>query len=178
MYQDQQSAWKDYKERESFNKVKSLIKNKQANHLIVWDLDRIYRNRRKLIEFFEYCKLYGCKIHSARQEWLEQLNDMPSPWDEAIHDLMLHIMGWMAEDESNKKSARIKAATRKKGDITISYKGNKWGRKKISTQKINKILSAYSEGKSIRDISRELNLSHGVVHKYIIINKEKELSNN
>jgi len=40
-----------------------------------------------------------------------------------MHDLMLNIMGWIAQDESDKKSKRVKAAIRKENGITKSYKG-------------------------------------------------------
>ena len=60
LFKDKQSAWKDNKEREDFEKLKVKIKKRQIIHLIVWDLDRIYRNRIKLKAFFEFCKIYDC----------------------------------------------------------------------------------------------------------------------
>ena len=52
LIEDKQSAWKEEKERDGFNRVKKLIKSGKIKHFIVWDLDRIYRNRKKLQEFF------------------------------------------------------------------------------------------------------------------------------
>jgi len=151
--EEKQSAWND-KDRQKFEEIRKLIKQRKIKHLICWDLDRLYRNRIKLIAFFKLCKLYGCKIHSFRQEWLEQLNDMPEPFGEMVHDMMIQIMGWMGEDDSKKKSDRIKSAVRKKeGKPTKSYKGNTWGRKGLSKNTKKEILEQHRIGKSIREIA-------------------------
>ena len=54
VYEDRQSAWKENIERIEFNKIKDLIKKGKVRGLYVWDLDRLYRNRKNLINFFEY----------------------------------------------------------------------------------------------------------------------------
>ena len=167
LYQDKQSAFKDHVDRQDFERLKSAIKQHRHTHLIVWDLDRIFRNRKKLIEFFEFCKHYGCTIHSYRQGWLEQLHKIQAPFNEIMHSLMLQIMGWLAEEESQKKSERVKAAVRRTGTITRSYKGNKWGRKGISKQKCTIIRTMRTQGSSIRSIATTLGLSVGVVHKIV-----------
>ncbi len=166
LFEEKQSAFKDTN-REQFNKVLALIKSRECSDLVVWDLDRVYRNRLKLKSFFELCKLYNCKIHSFRQAWLEDIHNTPEPWNDIIYDLMINILGWMAEDESKKKSDRVKAAVRNKDGKTISYKGNKWGRKQLSTFKINKIYELRKQGVSIRKIAEVLEISIGVVHKYL-----------
>lgn len=169
LYKDQQSAFKDNIERIEFNKIRKEIKSRRLKHLIVWDLDRLYRNRKKLIAFFKFCKIYNCKIHSYNQAWLEELNGIPEPFDEVVHDMMLQVMGWISEEESKKKSARVKMAVRKKGNQPAkSYKGNKWGRKSLSTFKKNQIEKYILENpnSTMRSISKALNISLGVVHKY------------
>ena len=45
IYQDQQSAWLDHKERGDFNSLRDKMSKRQITHLYVWDLDRIFRNR-------------------------------------------------------------------------------------------------------------------------------------
>jgi len=176
-FEEQQSAWKHEHNRPKFNTILKRIKNKQVQHLIVWDLDRLYRNRKNLIDFFRLCKSFGCKIHSYRQAWLEQINDMPNPWNEIIHSLMLQIMGWLAEEESTKKSDRVKAAVRKEKNVTISYKGKKWGRKSMPKQTREKIIQLYEDGMGIRSVQRQAfqydkhgnkkPISLGAVHKTI-----------
>ena len=177
LIEDKQSAFKDNIEREGFERVRKLIKSGKIENFIVWDLDRIYRNRKRLTEFFEFCKMYNCNIHSVNQLWLEQLTKIPEPFNEIMYNLMLNLMGWLAEDESKKKSERVKSAVRKKNGKTISYKGNKWGRKSISTQLRNKILNFTKEHPemSIRQTAKELNISKSVVHKYMAKNKGEKL---
>lgn len=165
--QDQQSAWNDRKERPGFESLHRKIIAGQVSQLIVWDLDRLYRNRKRLVEFFELCKIKGCQVHSFRQQWLEELNSIPAPFNDIMHHLMLQIMAWIAEEESNRKSARVRAAVRQKDGLTLSYKGNHWGRKQLSTQKKNLIAKLKADGMTIRQISAELGVSVGAVHKYL-----------
>jgi DNA invertase Pin-like site-specific DNA recombinase len=170
LFQDKQSAWKDDKERQDFEKLRTKIKEHQVKDLFVWDWDRLFRNRKKLKEFFQFCTIYKCHIHSFRQGFFETFYKIPSPFDEIMQELFLNLLGWMAEDESTKKSSRVKAAVRKKeGEITMSYKGNKWGRKSLSTQKKNKIreLLEIEPKLSLRDISLQSGASLGSVHKTI-----------
>ena len=180
LYEEKQSAWKDDKEREVFENLKKDIKSGKVQILYVWDLDRLYRNRKKLIELFEFLKIYKCKIQSFRQQWLNELNSMPEPFNEIMHSLMLQIMGWIAEEESTKKSQRIKLAVKKINGITVSYKDNKWGRRALKLEP--KILELYKNGKSLREIAKEVYyndhnntkkfVSLGYVHK--IIRGEKQ----
>jgi DNA invertase Pin-like site-specific DNA recombinase len=186
LLQDKQSAFTDKKDREKFELAKKLIKSGKIKHFIVWDLDRIYRNRIKLKEFFQFCKIHKCNIHSVNQQWLEQLNNIPEPFNEIMHDLMLNLMGWLAEDESKKKSERVRLAVRKQKGITKSYKGNKWGRKPLGKKSVEEILRLYKEGKSMREISEEVfywdknnnkkQISKSAVHKIINENKDKKFS--
>jgi len=154
---EQKSAWKKDNNRIEFESIRTLIKQRKVNHLICWDLDRLYRNRIKLIAFFKLCKLYGCKVHSYRQQFLESIHDMPEPFNESMFDFMLQILGWMGEDESKKKSDRIKSAVRKrKGEETKSYLGNRWGRKPLSNKTINQIKELHKTGMSIREIAQSV----------------------
>ena len=186
IFQDKQSAFTDKKDREDFEKARRLIKSGRIDHFIVWDLDRIFRNRIKLKEFFAFCKIYKCKIHSVNQQWLEQLNDIPEPFNEIMHELMLNLMGWLAEDESKKKSDRVKLAViKEEGKVTKSYKGNKWGRKEIPTKVAIRIIELCVEGLSIRKIAEhedifywdknnnKKQLGKSTVHKIISENKGK-----
>lgn len=170
IYLEKQSAWKDNKEREVFETLKKDISKGKVERLVVWDLDRIYRNRKKLISFFEFCKQYKVKIHSYRQQWLEQLNNIQEPFNDIMFNLMLEIMGWLAEEESRKKSERVKTAFR-------SGKYKNWGRPSLPKSAINEVLSLYNQGYSLRKISQSVfywdksrnkrKVSLGGVHKII-----------
>lgn len=173
---EQESAWKDIG-REKFNILIDKIKKGKVKDLYVWDLDRLYRNRKKLIEFFELCKMFNCKVHSFRQQWFEDLNKIPAPFDEIMFNMMLQLIGWLAEDESSKKSQRVKMAIKKKQEGTFSYRGNKWGRKSIIDKVSSQIKSLRAEGKSYTQIcqtvfywDKDRNkkfVSKGLVHKIL-----------
>ena len=49
-------------------------------------------------------------------------------------DFMIQQAGEEAEEESRKKSERVKLAVRNEDGVTKSYKGNKWGRKTMSSK--------------------------------------------
>jgi len=184
VFEEKLSGWKDI-QREVFESIKKAIQKREVSSLIVWDLDRLYRNRKKLIEFFEFCKIYNCKIYSVRQEWLESLNKIQEPFNDIMHSLMLQIMGWLAEEESNKKSERVKIAVRREEGITKSYKGNKWGRKGINKRVIQEIIQEKDKGLTLREIASKIiywdknnnkkNVSKSLVHK-ILQNKQKEIN--
>jgi DNA invertase Pin-like site-specific DNA recombinase len=164
LFEDKQSAWKD-SNRPSFDSLTKLIKSNNIEHLIVWDFDRLFRNRKKFKEYLLLLKAYNVALHSYRQIWLEDIYKIPSPWNDIVSDLMINIYGHIAEDESKKKSERVKIAQRIKNGMTYSYKGNKWGRKNLSTQKYNKILEL--QNLPIRKIAFEVGCSVGVVHKIL-----------
>ena len=61
--------------------------------------------------------------------------------------------------------------------VTVSYKGNKWGRKSLPKQTISRVLGLHGEGKSIRQIAAAVQvydknnngrpISVGAVHKIL-----------
>lgn len=160
--EDKVSGWKEL-DRDGFDGLEREVKSSHIKVIICWDLDRLYRNRVRLTQFFQLCKIYNVKIHSVRQTWLEDLNNIPAPFNDITHTLMLNIMGWLAEEESNKKSKRVKLAVVKQdkdGNIikAVSYKGNKWGRKEVNNKKmIEDIIRLSKEGKTLKEI---VNLVH------------------
>ena len=183
IYIEQQSAWKDHlKLRPKFQEIIKLVKNNKVKALYVWDLDRIYRNRKLLVEFFELCHALNVDIFSYRQKWLNQISTIPNPWNEIFRELLIQIFGWIAEEESNKLSQRIRKAIKKTDKGTYSYKNNKWGRKaNVSEKIIEKVLELSNKGMSVRNIAKDVkywdnnrnekNLSKSAVHKILAENR-------
>lgn len=189
VYKEQDSAWAENVKRPEFEKILDLIKKGKVNNIYVFDLDRIYRNRKKLTGFFLLCKTFGTQIHSYNQQWLENINTIPAPFNEIVQDLMVSLMGWLSEEESSKKSSRVKMAVVRNAKGTFSHKGNKWGRKGFPKQTITRVLEMHELGKSIRTICNEIvvydakngnekKMSKSAVHKIIVENtREKERIN-
>jgi DNA invertase Pin-like site-specific DNA recombinase len=174
---EKDSAFKEKAKRVEFEKLKKLISAGKVSQLFVWDLDRIHRNRKKLIEFLALCKIYKTKVYSYNQQWMQSIQQIQEPFNEIMFDMMLSIMGWLAEDESAKKSNRVKMAVRRTESGTLSYKGAKWGRKALSKQVVSKIQELHKQEKSIREIAQMVqvydnsnngrNISKSAVHKII-----------
>jgi len=177
IHKEHKSAWKSDSVRPVFDSIAGMIKKNQVRRLYVWDLDRLYRNWKKLAAFMELCKVYNVKLFSFRQQWLNELSKMPDPWNEIMTGLMIKIFGWIAQEESDKKSDRIKNAIRYKDGITVSFNGKPWGRKSLSKQAVNKVLKLHKEGKSIRQIAEiekvtdinknQKSISKSAVHKIL-----------
>lgn len=171
------SAFKDNAKRPIFDELRNVIKKGKVNILYVWHLDRLYRDRKKLVDFLLFCRIYNTKVISYNQKFLEVFLTMPPPFDEAMYDLMLQIIGWIAEEESSTKSKRVKLAVRKDVNGTYSHKGKKWGRKSFPKQTIDRVIKLHNEGASLRNISSQINvydknnnsrnISKSSVHKII-----------
>ncbi len=185
IFKEQDSAWAENVKRPEFEQIIQLIKYGKVKHLYVFDLDRIYRNRKKLTSFFVLCKTFGTQIHSYNQQWLENINAIPPPFNEIVQDLMVSLMGWLSEEESTKKSSRVKMAVVRNAKGTFSHKGNKWGRKGFPKQTINRVLELHQLGKSIRTICKEVvvydskhgnekEISKSAVHKIIVENTRQK----
>jgi DNA invertase Pin-like site-specific DNA recombinase len=155
-YKEKLSAWKENIKRPVFAEVVSLIKAGRVQHLYVWDLDRIFRNRLRLKEFFLLCKTYNTKIHTVNQTWLEDIHKIPPPFNDMVFDLLLSLFGWIGEEESTKKSNRVKNAIVKSKKGTFSYKGNRWGRKPFPKQTVDRVLELAKTGLSIREIAKQI----------------------
>ena len=171
-------------ERPKYEKVKEMARKGEIKAVIVWALDRWVRNRDTLLEDTTILKNYGCKIHSIKEAWLEAIN-IEGPLGKTIQEFLLGLMGSMGEMESKRKSDRVRLAVRKDNGVTKSYKGNKWGRKNLSKQTIQKVLDLKKENPkiSIREISSQVvyydknnnskNISRSAVHKILSENSTK-----
>lgn len=168
-----------YKEDNIWKEEIQFAVQNQVKHIIVWNMDRF--SRRPEEEVLDQTKLlalmHNIRIHAVHGDaWsqvvdtignLQSLGFIGKALAEFLETLIKGLEHRRAYRESEVKSERVKMAVRKKGEKTISYKGNKWGRKSLSTQKKNQIKALRASGKTIREIGIELNISRGVVHKYI-----------
>ncbi len=174
---EEKSVWKDDSRRPIFERLLEDVRKGRVSTIVVWDFDRLFRNRSRFIDFMREYKKLGLKVYSVRQNWFEELDKVPSPWNEIVGDQLINVLGWLAEEESLKKSHRVKSAVRVKDGQTLSYKGNKWGRKPIPAAIGQKVLELRDKGKSVREIAREVgywdsnnhfrNVSVGAVHKLL-----------
>lgn len=191
VFREEVSAWSIDKEdkRLELKRLISAIKAGSLDKLYIWDLDRLYRNRKKTREFFELCSYYNVEIYSLNQKWLNDFQRLKDQFPENfkflienIASLLLDVYSQTAEDESTKKSERVRLKIKKGADgVTRSVDGKKWGRRSLPDRVVKEVLDHKESGKSIRWIASNVyyydknknqkNLSVGAVHKIIHENK-------
>jgi len=181
-YKNEEGVWKDEIE---------FAKKENVKHIIVWNMDRFSRlpEEKVLSQVKILSTIYNLQIHAVHGDvWseivesigkLKEMGFIGEAISEFLEKLLRGLEFQRANRESQVKSERVKLAVRK-GEITKSYKGNKWGRKSISTQKKNLLKELLIKNPKIkfREISNELNISIGSVHKYYKEIKEENLINN
>jgi DNA invertase Pin-like site-specific DNA recombinase len=166
---EQGSAYKLEKIRDKWESIVERAKKEKLD-IVLWRYDRAFRNRK---EFFIFMKVmfevYKTKVYSVTESSIMSFWDMMSKSHsdnpvfnellngifKAMWDFMIQQAGEEAEDESRKKSERVKLAVRKEiGMPTKSYKGNKWGRKALKIDE--SIIDLYKQKKTMREITKEV----------------------
>jgi len=115
------SAYKNVK-RPQYDKVLASVRQRSISHIVVWSLDRwCRRGPRELRATIDYLGSYGVQLHSVKEGWIESIN-MPGSLGQTFKDFMIGIVGWLAEQESTRKSERVKESVRyqralKKGKV-------------------------------------------------------------
>jgi DNA invertase Pin-like site-specific DNA recombinase len=91
----------------------------------------------------------GIKLHSVKESWFEEFHKIPAPFNEILYDLMLQMVGWLAEEESKKRSERVRLAFNNKEE------GLHWGRlpKNIDMERLKQSYDPHS----LRGTARKYN---------------------
>jgi len=164
---EQGSAWKDHhKHREQFKELYEAVKQGRVDEIFVFDLDRLYRNRRRQADFIKLCDAKNCEVWSVNQQFFRELKDIPAPWDEIMREHLTQIFGYLAEEESKKRSQRIRSAYK-------DYDGDDWGRPSKDDKSEDVIRLRDEEGMSWRDIGEEIDASHMTAKRIYERNKKR-----
>lgn len=105
---EQESAWKAGHQPE-LAKLLALVKSRQKKFDIVlcWALDRMTRQGPAAILGLAHTfQLYGVRLVSYQESWTEAPGD--------TGDLLFSLYGWIAEQESKRRSERTKASLAKR----------------------------------------------------------------
>jgi len=201
---EQKSAFK--KKQEKFDYVTEKAK-KNNYHIIVYRYDRAFRDKKGFYLFMrEMFEDYDVKIYSATEESILTLWNIVDSFKrkakgddfmyqfisgimKQIWQLLIQMKGEEAEEEAKKIGERVKNAIRSKKGKTVSYKGNKWGRKKtISKRVIREVVELKNQGYTMRQISSKVkytdknnnqkNISLAAVYKILREKDTPENSNN
>ncbi len=190
VFSEQGSAYRLEKVRPIWEKVIEMAK-KQKRDIIIWKYDRCFRNRKEFYNFMKVMfEVYGTKVYSVTEpsivnfwEMMDKahsdnpiFNELLKGIFKVMWDFMIQQAGEQAEEESRKKSERVKLAVRKENGVTKSYKGKKWGRKRMKPVE-KRIIEAHKKGMTMRKITKEIYywdksrhkkyVSLGYVHKIL-----------
>ena len=128
------------------------ISNK-VNHIIVWNMDRFSRQPEEVVlnQVKMLSLIHNIQLHAVHGDtWseivesigrLKEMGFVGQAISEFLEKLLKGMEFQRAYRESQVKSERIRAAVRKEGTLTKSYKGNKWGRRQIIEKLTPKVLA-------------------------------------
>jgi putative DNA-invertase from lambdoid prophage Rac len=152
------SAWKN-PDRASIDRLLDYDK------VVVFAVDRLQRNRKAFASLMARFAHAHVELHSLNEPWLNALHDIPEPWGGMIYDNLITIVGWMAEEESKKRSERTRA-----GLVEAKRKGIRLGRKAAKLN-FDLIWQEYEiQGRSMNKAAKILPYGYGTVYDVITNN--------
>lgn len=163
------SAWKDDpKARPEFSRLLDSLKKGCLSSVNVWDLDRLFRNRVRCADFLRLCQARGVVVRSYRQPWLQEFENLPGGMGDMLREVLVQVFAWMAEEESRKKSERVKAAyqAKKRRGETES-----WGRPGLPEKTVQEIRELLAQGLSYRAVSERVTYRQGRSERHPSIGK-------
>jgi len=144
--------------------------------IVVWALDRFTREgTEKVWYYLSLLNSYGVRFVSYQEPFFNTDNEM-------VRDILISVMGTLAKQERLRIGMRTKAGLER-----ARAKGVKLGKPKVKGKAIQRILELGKEGKSIRQICKEVYywdksrrkrfVSVGLVHKTLSKGKLNNLQN-
>lgn len=151
-------------QRPLFKEMMTEAGQKRFDAILVWALDRFTREgTEKVWHYISLLNSYDVKFISYSEPYFNTDNEM-------VRDILLSVMGSLAKQEKLRISQRVKA-----GLETAKKKGKILGKPKVSEKIKQQIVELREQGKSYRDICREVfywdasrnkhSVSMGFVHK-------------
>jgi len=144
---------KSYKDRPQFAELINELRLMRYDGVVVFRLDRLFRNVVEAVNFFQEWSNRGIGIYSIS----ESLDTST-----AIGRAMQNIILVLAELE---RENIIEATTQRLHELKLQ--GVKLGRPTLSSYQINKISKLRAGGKSYREIAGEMRISKSAVAKYL-----------
>lgn len=131
-YEASESAWNGGKDGGEYQRTLELVMDDawrgKFQVLVVWALDRITRGGAEdTLRILRELRQRGCTLVSVKESWL---NNSPQ-----VQDVLVAFAGWMAQQESSRRSERIKAALarRREQGLPVGRKSGARDRRKRRT---------------------------------------------
>jgi DNA invertase Pin-like site-specific DNA recombinase len=160
------SAWNEKTAADVRRKALSAVREHRADILAVWALDRICRAG--IPEAFsllsELEQHLGAAFYSYQEPFLSTATADP-----AMRSLLLALFAWMAEQESRRKSERVKArvVSKRQRGAAIGQRG-KWGRGCLPTEgDMERVRALAASGRSLRAIEAETSIPRSTVARIL-----------
>ncbi len=148
------SAWNQKTAADVRRQALAAVREHRADLLAVWALDRVCRAG--IVEAFgllnELENHLGAAFYSLQESFLSTATA-----DVGMRQLLLALFAWMAEQESRRKSERVKARVESKRErgAAIGQRG-RWGRGHLVTRDdVTRVRALAVAGKSLRAIAAE-----------------------
>ena len=152
VYKDTGSG-KNWKDRPEFSQLIQDLRKFQYDGIVVFRLDRLFRNVVEAVNFFQEWNSRGIEVYSINENL-----DTSTAIGRAMRDIILVLAQLERENISEATKARLQS---------MKDAGIKLGRPKISKYQMNKIVELRTRGKSIRQIARQMHLGKSTVAKYL-----------
>ena len=160
------SAWNAKTAADVRRQALAAVRTHRADTLMVWALDRVCRagiaDAFALLNELE--KHLGAGFYSYQEPFLSTATADPG-----MRSLLLALFAWMAEQESTRKSQRVKARVENKRQrgAAIGQRG-KWGRGHLPTAAdMARVSELAAVGKSLRAISAETGVPRSTVWRLL-----------
>jgi DNA invertase Pin-like site-specific DNA recombinase len=146
----------------------------EVKRVVVVSINRVGRNLRQCLEFFDLCHKHGIELISLREKV-----DLSSPMGRCL----VHLLSVIGELENEQRSAATRdGQARKKAEcerLGIAYYPNR-NRKgyslKVTPEKAASIFHLKEQGKSFRKIAKAVGLSDKTVRDVVLHPRDEYIS--
>ena len=139
--------------RPELNKLLKGVVRKDFDVVMVWDVSRLGRSLKHLVELLEDFNTKGVNLYFHQQGI-----DTTTPSGK----MMFQMCGVFAEFERSILQERVKAGLER-----ARAQGKTLGRPKVPPIKVHKIKELREQGLSLRAIAKKTGISHGKVHQLV-----------
>ncbi len=141
--------------RQEFNKMLSDASKRKFDMLLFYALDRFSRaGTRETIRYLQMLDDYGVSYKSFTEQYIDSSG--------IFKDVIIALLSTLAKQERIRISERVKAGLDKS-----RLQGRVGGRPTLDKSKIEKIREFRSNGLSIMEISRKLDVCRGTIYTYL-----------
>ncbi|MFZ4523581.1 MAG: recombinase family protein [Bacteroidales bacterium] len=142
--------------RPQFQRMFIEASKRKFDMVLFWSLDRFTREGvRKTIFYLQQLEDYHVLYRSYSEPYLDTSG--------AFKDVVISLLAMMASQERIRMSERVKAGLER----TRKLNGKVGGRPKVSSQIVLQIEELHEQGISMRQIGRQLRISHRTVGGYL-----------